>query len=368
MKITRIEPILLNLKLDLSGGAPVPMRGGVPAPNQQSLLVRIDTDEGITGWGEAFALSAGAITHAAIEKMLAPRLIGRDASQIAPLMRETMRGLYSAGRSGPVMSGISGIDIALWDIAGKKAGLPLYKLLGGAAKTSLPAYASLMRYGDPVAVARYTREALDRGYKVIKLHEHTWDNIQASRRAAGEGVPIMVDCTTPWTVNEAIAMSRKLEPLDLMWLEEPIYPPDDHGGLARLRSVSRIPVAAGENVSNVMEFKRLFEIGALDYAQPSITKVGGVSEQRKIFALAETFGVTVVPHSPYFGPGLLASVHVCATVPQPTWVERYYADFELHPFGDTIHVDAKSGEIAVPQVPGVGPVPDEVVIAKLRVA
>ena len=162
-------------------------------------------------------------------------------------------------------------------------------------------------------------------------------------------------------------MSRRLEHLDLMWLEEPIYPPDDHNGLSRLRSVSRIPVAAGENISNLMEFQRLFQAGAVDYAQPSITKVGGVSEQRKIFALAEAFGVTVVPHSPYFGPGLLASVHVCATVPQPTWVERYYADFELHPFGDTIHPD-KNGEIAVPQVPGVGPAPDQAVIDRLRVA
>lgn len=366
MKITRIEPILLNLQLDLSNNAVVPMRGGVPTRGQQSLLVKIDTDEGITGWGEAFAMSAGSVTYAAIRDMLAPRFIGRDASEIAPLMRETLRGLYSAGRSGPIMSGISGIDIALWDIAGKKAGLPLYKLLGGAARTSLPAYASLMRYGDPAAVARYTKEALERGYKVIKLHENTYDTILASRQAAGQGVPIMVDCTTPWTVNEAIAMSRRLEHMDLMWLEEPIYPPDDHNGLSRLRSVSRIAVAAGENISNLIEFKRLFEIGAVDYAQPSITKVGGVSEQRKIFALAEAFGVTVVPHSPYFGPGLLASVHVCATVPQPTWVERYYADFELHPFGDTIH--PKNGEIAVPQVPGVGPVPDQAVIDKLRVA
>ena len=366
MKITRIEPILLNMKIDLSGNAVVPMTGGVPRRELQALLVRVDTDEGITGWGEAFAMSAGIITRTAIEQLLAPRFIGRDPSQIAPLMRDTMRALYSAGRSGPVMSGISGIDIALWDIAGKIAGLPLYKLLGGSARTSLPAYASLMRYGDAAAVARYTREALERGYKVIKLHENTYDTILASRRAAGDGVPIMVDCTTPWTVNESIAMSRRLEHMDLMWLEEPIYPPDDHNGLARLRSVSRIPVAAGENVSNLMEFKRLFEIGALDYAQPSITKIGGVSEQRKIFALAESFGVTVVPHSPYFGPGLLASAHVCATVPQPTWIERYYADLELHPYGNTI--DPVNGELPIPQVPGVGPAPDEAVIAKLRVA
>jgi L-alanine-DL-glutamate epimerase-like enolase superfamily enzyme len=365
MKITRIEPMLLNLPIRLEGAA-VPMTGGAPKRELQALLVRVDTDEGLTGWGEAFAFSGGMATHAAIQHVLAPRLVGRDATQIAPLMRELFRGLYNAGRSGPVVYGISGIDIALWDIAARRAGEPLYKLLGGSATASIPAYASLMRYGDAAAVSRCTEEALERGYRTIKLHENRMDTIGAARRAAGEGVPIMVDCSCPWTVNEALDMSQRLLELDLMWLEEPIYPPDDHAGLARLRRDGAIPVAAGENVSNLFEFKRLFEIDALSYAQPSITKIGGVSEQRKVFALAESFNVPVVPHSPYFGPGLLASAHVCAAAAQPTWIERYYSDFELHPYGDTIH--PVHGDFPVPQGPGVGPAPDMAIIARLRAA
>ena len=363
MKITRVEPILINMQLKFTGA--VPMTGGAPKRDMQALFVRVETDAGITGWGEAFAISAGIATHTMIDQVIAPKLIGRDATQIAPLMRELFRTTYNAGRSGPLVYGLSAIDIALWDIAGKQAGVPVQQLLGGTARKSLPAYASLMRYGDPRAVAHYTAEALQQSYKVIKLHENTYENIKAARDAAPD-VPIMVDCTCPWTVNEALAMSRRLDELDLMWLEEPIYPPDDHAGLARLRAVSSIPIAAGENVSNLFEFKRLFEAGALNYAQPSITKIGGITEMRKIFALAESFGVTVVPHSPYFGPGLLASIHVCAVATQDTWIERYFTGFELHPFGDTINV--KDGNIAVPQGPGLGHDPDAEIIAKLRVA
>jgi L-alanine-DL-glutamate epimerase-like enolase superfamily enzyme len=176
----------------------------------------------------------------------------------------------------------------------------------------------------------------------------------------------MVDCSCPWNVEQAIAASRELADLGLTPLEEPIYPPDDHAGLARLRAASPIPIAAGENVSNVFEFKRLLEAGTLSYAQPSVTKLGGVTELRKVFALGESFGVPVVPHSPYFGPGLLASIHVCAASARETWIERYYRDFAETPFGEQIH--PRDGMIAVPQEPGLGKDPDREIIERMRVA
>ena len=320
MKITRVEPILIEAPLKLSGA--VPMTGGEARRSIHTLLVRVDTDEGITGFGEAFGLAGWMATHAAIEHIIAPRCIGRDPSQIASLMQDLYRRLYNCGRSGPVVYGISGVDIALWDIAGKCAGLPLYRLLGGDTRKSLPAYASLLRYGEVPAVTQYVAQALERGYRLIKLHENKLDIIRAARQAAGPDIPLMIDCTCPWNFDEALAMSRRLDELDITWLEEPLYPPDDHAGLARLRAASSIPIAAGENVSNLFEFKRLFEAGALSFAQPSVTKIGGVSELRKIFALAESFAVPVVPHSPYYGPGFLASVHVCAASARETWVER----------------------------------------------
>lgn len=364
MKISRVEPILIRTPLKLDDA--VPHSGGVPKKDVYTLLVRVDTDEGICGWGEAFANSGWMSTRAAVEHLIAPRCVGRDPAQISQIMHDLNRGLYNCGRSGPVVFAMSALDIALWDIAGKRASVPLYRLLGGSARAALPAYASLLRYGDAAVVKRQVAQALDRGYRLIKVHENKSDIVRAARQAAGDPVPLMVDCSCPWTIDEAIAASRELADLGLTWLEEPIYPPDDHAGLARLRAASPIPIAAGENVSNFFEFRRLFEAGALSYAQPSVTKIGGVTELRKVFALGESFGVPVVPHSPYFGPGLLASIHVCAASPRETWIERYYCDFAATPFGEQIN--PRDGALAVPQEPGLGKDPDLEIVERMRVA
>lgn len=363
MKITRIEPILIRTPLTLDDA--VPHASGAPKKDVHTLLVKVETDEGVTGWGEAFSNAGWEATRTAVAEIVAPRVIGKDPANIAQIQADLHRGLYNTGRSGAVVFAISGLDIALWDIAGKRAGLPLYRLLGGSTRASLPGYASLLRYGDAKMVENKTREAIDRGYRYIKLHENKPEIIRAAKKVCGDKVPLMVDCSCPWTVDEAITMSRELAGDHLAWLEEPIYPPDDHSGLARLRAVAPMPIAAGENCSNLMEFKRLMEIGAIGIAQPSITKIGGVTEMRKIFALGEAHGVTVVPHSPYFGPGLLASIHVCAASAREIPIERYYCDFADTPFGEQIN--PKSGDFAVPQEPGLGKDPDLAILAKQRV-
>ena len=156
--------------------------------------------------------------------------------------------------------------------------------LGGSPRKELPAYASLLRYGDPAAVTQYVERALKRGYRYLKLHEITVPPVKAAREAAGRDVPIMVDCNCPWTVGEAIAMAHKLEPFNLKWLEEPVWPPEDHAGLALVQARGGIATAAGENAM-LPEFKSLLEHGAITYAQPSVTKVGGVTQMRKVMAL-----------------------------------------------------------------------------------
>jgi len=190
--------------------------------------------------------------------------------------------------------------------------------------------------------------------------------VKAGREASGPGIPLMIDTNCPWTVREAIEMSRAFQPFDPLWVEEPVWPPEDVKGLAEVRRATGMSIAAGENVGNVADFKRLFEAGAVTYAQPSIIKVGGVTEMRKVLALAEAFGVEVVPHSPYFGPGLLASIQVLATLQKETTVERFYCDFAENPLGERI--DARDGRIAVPQVAGVGADPDLKLLERLRVA
>ncbi len=362
MKITRVETLVLSLPLVID--AATPMLHGRPRTSIDMLLVRIDTDAGLTGWGEAFGHRIFPATRAAIDTLLAPLCVGRDASAITAINEDLQRVVHGVGRSGAAMYGLSGIDIALWDIAGKAAGLPLYRLLGGSARETLPAYASLLRYGDADAVAHYTEQALGRGYRHVKLHEITVPEITAARAVAGPGVPLMVDTNCPWTVPEAIAMARRLAPLDLHWLEEPVWPPENVGGLAEVRTQGGIPTAAGENYGTVWDFRRAFEAGALTYAQPSVTKVGGVTEMRRVIALADLFGVTVVPHSAYFGPGLLASIHCIAALAPGAPVERFYCDFEENPLGDAIH--PREGRMAVPHGPGLGVDPDPRLLEKLR--
>jgi len=363
MKITKVETIVVNMPMIIEGKV-VPKQGGKPRTSMDTLLVRIDTDEGVTGWGEGFGHRIFTATRAALDSFIGPMCVGRDPTAIGALVDELQRNLAGVGRNGPAMYALSAIDIALWDIAGKLAGLPLYRLLGGSTRNALPAYASLLRYGDTGAVTHYVERALKRGYRHIKLHEITVAPIKAGRDAAGPDIPIMVDCNCPWTVGEAVEMAHKLKPFNLKWLEEPVWPPEDHAGLARVQAQGGIPTAAGENAM-LPEFKSMLEASALAYAQPSVTKVGGVTQMRKVMALADAFGVTVVPHSAYFGPGLLASIHCIAAMPDESLVERYDADFAVNPLHDAIKPN-KDGCIVVPQGPGLGVDPDPAVIKQLR--
>jgi L-alanine-DL-glutamate epimerase-like enolase superfamily enzyme len=364
MKITGIESIVLNLPMVIDGATP--MLAGRPRTSIDMLLVRVDTDAGITGWGEAFGHRIFPATRAALDTLLGPLCVGRDPRQVLALNDDLQRALHGVGRSGPAVYALSGLDIALWDIAGKAAGLPLYRLLGGSSRTDLPAYASLLRYGTAEAVARYTAQALGRGYRHVKLHEITVPEVKAARDVAGPDVAIMVDANCPWTVEQAIEMARRLAPLDVRWLEEPVWPPENLAGLAEVRTRGGVPTAAGENYGTVWEFRRACEAGAIAYAQPSVTKIGGVTELRRVMTVAEAFGVQVVPHSAYFGPGLLASIHCLAAMPAESLVERFYCDFAENPLGEAI--DPRQGRIAVPQGPGLGVDPDPRLLQKLRTA
>jgi D-galactarolactone cycloisomerase len=362
MKITKITTHAVNMPLKLRGD--VPHVGGQARTALEMLLVQVDTDEGVTGWGEGFGHRIWSATRAAIDHIIAPVCIGRDPRSINVLMSELARSLHSAGRHGAVTYGLSAIDIALWDIAGKFAGLPVYRLLGGGYREHLPAYASLLRYGKLPALERHIDEARERGYTLVKIHEIDPAIIRGARRRLGEAIPLMVDCNCPWSVEQALAMCAELRALDLEWLEEPVWPPEP-ALLARIRRDGGISVAAGENVANGFEFQRLFDADALSVAQPSVTKVGGVSEMRRVFDLAAIRGVRVVPHSAYFGPGLLASIHVCAAQAQEVWIERFFCDFDLTPLGAAI--DPRQGRIDVPQRPGLGVDPDPEVLKRLAI-
>jgi L-alanine-DL-glutamate epimerase-like enolase superfamily enzyme len=259
---------------------------------------------------------------------------------------------------------LSGLDIALWDIAGKVTGQPLAKMLGGQITERVPVYASLLRYGEPALVARNAARALERGYRRIKLHEIAVREVAAARDAIGPDIPLMVDTNCPWTAQDALAMAQAFAPYHLLWLEEPVWPPDDYVALARARAAG-VPIAAGENAGTWVEFIALMDVANVDFVQPSVTKIGGITEMARIIGLAGDRGAALAPHSPYFGPGLIATIHICATLGWPTFVERFYCDLEASPFGD--QVNAANGFMSVPSAPGLGLQVDEGVIARYRV-
>ena len=358
MKIGKIDA--LPLAVPFSSG---PARAGFE--NQKwdrlnVLIVRVETDDGLVGFGEAFSYNCMGAVKAAVEDMVAPIAIGRDASNIAGLMRELQKALHLFGRYGITMFALSGLDIALWDLAAKAAGVPLHRLLGGAARERIPAYASLFRYGDSEAVAERCRAALGQGYRYVKLHEIREAEIRAAREALGEGIPMMVDTNCPWTPEQARRAAEEIAPYDIYWLEEPIFPPEDFDSLARLQVDTGIPIAAGENACTAFEFHKMFAAGAVTYAQPSVTKVGGITELMRVADLARVHGVALMPHSPYFGPGFLATLHIAAALPEESLIERFYLEPEGRLYGDII--DATDGDFVVPSGPGLGIEPDAEVI------
>ena len=364
MKIQAIETIVVRIPYTTGGKADTAAWGGKAWQTADALLLKVTTDEGIVGWGEAFGYNVIPATQAAVDHILAPMCVGRDPLMIESLMLELQRKLHIFGRGGPVIYALSGLDIALWDIAGKVAGQPVHQMLGGCRAPRLACYASLIRYTDPDVVAANVTRALGQGFRHIKLHEIDVAPTQAARRAAGEGVDIMLDVNCPWSVREALDMAQKLQPLNLRWLEEPVWPPENGAGLAEVRAQGGIPVAAGENAATLLQFQSLFEADAVDFVQPSPTKMGGVSELRKVFALAAAYNVTVMPHTFYDGPGLLAGVHVNAALGQDSLVEWRYFDLEARLYGDAVL--PKDGSITVPQGPGLGMEPDPEVIRRYR--
>ena len=363
MKIVRVEAIPLSIPCRYGADGWTLGAGGWKALD--FCLVRVETDAGLTGWGEAFSYSCRRAVAAAVRDMIAPIAVGRDASDIAGLHAEIQKRLHIFGRFGITAFALSGLDIALWDIAGKAAGKPLHALLGGARRERLGCYASLLRYADEALAAQYCEQAVGEGFGAIKLHEVSEPVIAAARAAAPRSVALLLDVNCEWGVEDAIAIGKRLAPLGLEWFEEPVFPPEDGAGLRSVGEACGIPIAAGENCCFATQFAALFDAGAVQYAQPSVTKLGGVTEFRRIAALATARGVKLAPHSQYFGPGALATLHLLAALAPEARFEYFYLQVDAGLFGDLLVPER--GELRLPQAPGLGADPDQDVVRRYRV-
>ncbi len=360
--ITSIETISLRVPLDI--WAPPPMSQGAPRTHVESLYVRVTTSGGLIGWGESFG-TARPMVLAAFDTWVKRLAVGQSATD-EELIPRIERMVLSLSRSGPLAHALAGLDIALWDIRGKLAGVSVSTLLGGAKRNHVPCYASLLQYsGNAEYIKRNTARALERGYRLIKLHERTAAAVAAAREVTGPDIPLMVDTNCAWTPAEAETAVAAMAPYKPYWVEEPIYPPEDFEALAKLRANTGVPMGIGENGTNLREFRRMVSIGKADYIQPAMVKLG-ITAMAKIAAEVEQAGALCVPNAFYLGPAFLAALHCLAVKEKDSPLERMFADFGATPFAKTVPVI--DGGIEVPRGPGLGADPEDDLIAQYRVS
>ena len=364
MQITKAETVQLKVPFHDPGDG-----GGLFPGNWRALdfvLLRLETDTGLVGWGEGFSYFCATATRAMIDETVIPSLIGRDPTDHQAILAELRHKLHILGRYGISIFAISAADIGLYDLAAKAQGISLGTYLGGRKRDDLPAYASLIRYGDPSMAADVASAAAGEGYGMIKLHEIELEPVLAVRRAIGPDLELTDDVNCNWSAEQTVEWAPALrDQANLLWLEEPIFPPEDHAALARLRQQTGLAIATGENLSTHHQFADLVNAGGADYIQPSLTKIGGFAETMLTHQLAKEAGVKVAHHAPYFGPGLLATLQVLAAVPDEGWLEWLYVGREASLFPEM--AEPKDGRIAIPDGQGLGWDPDPDVIARFQV-
>ena len=348
-----------------------------------SCIVEIETADGIVGWGECYGPSA--VAKAYIETQFAPRIVGRDAFDVEVIWEDLYNRIKDYGGRGMATSALSGIDIALWDIIGKSCGKPIHKLIGGAYRTEVTAYATGLYFID---MDRLIEEAVEEanefvgnGFVAIKMKiglgspNLDIERVAAVRKAIGDDVRLMVDANHCFTVPQAIRIGRELEKLNVEWFEEPISPEDIDGYVEVTRSLD-MAVAGGENEFTRWGFRDLVVRKAMDIIQPDVCAAGGISECRKIAALASAHGVECIPHAWGSAIGLAATLHFLAALPdQPPSFRPMPPLLELeqceNPFRDLLSVEPilqKGGKVQVPAGAGLGIEINRSVLDRYRVA
>ena len=355
MKIARIETVRVDVPLPGEGFRPA-WGPGLLQRSWSNVLVKVFTDAGIVGYAAGHSF----VSH--IERSVAPYMIGRD-----PFALEYHHQvLTNAG--GPFF-----IDIALWDIIGKACGQPLYKLFGGH-RTRVKAYAATCEVGTPECRAEDALRYLAEGFTALKLRLHNWTLaedvalVTAVRRAVGDRMAILVDANQTfsipspgpwprWTYQRAVATARALEELDVVWLEEPLWR-YDYEDLGRLAAEVDIPIAGGEFNTGLHEFRAILEHGAYDILQADPAYLG-ITQTRKILAMAEAYGKSYAPHNGYNGLGVTACLHLVLAHPQGMYLE-YLHDPPVAPFSsfsslvtEPLKVDTE-GYVHVTDKPGLG--------------
>jgi L-alanine-DL-glutamate epimerase-like enolase superfamily enzyme len=286
--------------------------------------VRVRDAEGGEGMGYTFTVGRnGAAVDAVLARELPEIMAGEEADEIERLWHKAWWALHYGGRGGPTVLALSAFDMALWDLKAKRAGLPLWNLLGGY-DPRVPAYAGGIDLDLPLdRLLHQTDDNLARGFRAIKMKvgrpnlSEDVERVSAMRDHLGAGFPLMVDANMKWSVDHAIRAARAFQPFDLTWLEEPTIP-DDPTGHARIVREGGLPIAAGENLRSLWEFKAYIAAEAVTYPEPDVTNCGGVTTFMKIARLAEAFNLPVTSHGAHD-----VTVHLLAACPNRSYLEAH---------------------------------------------
>ena len=352
---------------------------------RSATLVELITDDGLVGWGEAFAqgLEPPEIAAAAIEHALKPLVLGENPLDTEVLWHRMYHRTRDYGRKGSVIAAISAVDTALWDIAGKAHGLPVYQLLGGAFRRRVQPYATgfyrIRGQGEAARLADEALRHLDAGFTLMKVKlGYGVDDDIACMQAIGkaiQGKPIrlMIDTNHAYGRAEALRLGRALAGFNLRWYEEPVAP-EDLQGYVEMRQKLPMPIAGGENEHTLYGFRDLLVAGCVDVAQPDIGSCGGITAARHIVALAQAHGVQVNPHVWGSAIAQAASLQLIAAVPvahHSLFAQEPVLEYDRssHPFRQqliTRSIGLVDGWVPIPEGPGLGVEVDRAVLEKYR--
>ena len=341
-------------------------------------IVRIETDEGIVGWGECFR-RARAVAKPAIDDFFAPALLGQDPLDVEALHRRLMGMAQVTGPAGSLAVVIAGLDIALWDIKGKALGQPIWKLLGGRVRSRVPVYASSLRRDlTPVDEAQRVACFVAQGYRAYKLHsavpgriddpgDRTLETVREIRAAVGPDVRLLIDVNGAYSVHHAIEVGKRLEELGAAVLECPV-PEHDHRGTRQVAGALTLAVAVGESHFTAREFHALLEEGRPDIIQPDVVKAAGLTELQKIAQLAALYRTPMTVHNTQPTLCTAAHLHFCAVHPHVPYEQEY--NIEPVSIRDRWPIlpgqlEVQDGYIAVPDRPGLGVEVDEKLVREL---
>lgn len=373
MKISDIEVIILRQKEAIQD---------IGDSTQDAVIIKVLTDEGITGIGEVASSPyvIEAIVNAPASKYLCYGLkeicLGKDPLAIERIWQEMYEQSSWYGLRGAGIHAMSGIDMALWDIKGKALGQPVYKLLGGAFKKKIRAYASALFPETPEKIKTMVRDYIQQGFTAIKfgwgkfgkIPSNDIQLIKASREEAGETVDLMVDAGACYRdVTTAIQQAREFEKSNVYWLEEP-FPPDDLAGLAKLAQSVKLRIATGERLSTRYQFLDLIERGKVHIIQPDVGRVGGISEMMKVAFIARQYGVPCIPHAWSSDILLAATLHINAAIPNGGIIQEFcVSERPLRKDLAKEAIQQEDGYVSVPENPGLGVELDEDTVDKFRI-